>query len=76
MSTDVVAQLAHEGVAVSMPILLFGGCRVGAPPRGAAVEHRGFGRRPAAMPAQQAREGGPVGRARAMPPLRSQRLFV
>ena len=30
----------------------------------------------AAMPAQQAREGGPEGRGRAMPPLRSQRLFV
>ena len=42
MSTDVVAQLAHEGVAVSMPILLLRRRRVGAPPRGAAVEHRGL----------------------------------
>ena len=63
MSSNVVAQLAHEGVAVSMPILLFGGCRVGAPPRGAAVEHRGLWAAQAEMSAAQhakwAPQGGP-----------------
>ena len=75
MSTDVVAELAHEGVAVSMPILLFGGCRVGAPPRGAAVEHLCVGR--AGVEVGAARKGGrPRGPWQSNVAAARQRLFV
>ena len=59
MAPDVVAELAHEGVAVAVAVLLLRRRRVGAPPLGAAVEHLCLGRRPAAMSAQQARCGRP-----------------
>ena len=47
---------AHEGVAVAVAVLLLRRRRVGAPPLGAAVEHRGFGPCPASdVGAQHAR---------------------
>ena len=77
VAPDVVAELAHEGVAVAVAVLLLRRRRVGAPALGAAVEHRGLGSAQQEMSALSTQSGRPgAGRRRSTGAAAWQRLFL